>query len=191
MAVDPSVRFVDVGGITPFGRSVRQFTPTVDRAFWGLGSRTADPLYDLMAVALSLLQLEQPLPADLHRLTPDERKRWLAKALKRYPGIHRAKVLSDVLSGKTDTAGAFGRRWQEAWQRDRVRKRCPRTTVATPPASPKAGAAAGTQQSGAASVRQHPRKPKRDWSEWLMWYSLSLAVIVTGVACVTAIGWLP
>ncbi|MCL6548278.1 MAG: phosphotransferase, partial [Alicyclobacillus sp.] len=41
-----AIRFVDVGGVTEFGRSVRQFTPYYDRAFWGLGTRRADPAYD-------------------------------------------------------------------------------------------------------------------------------------------------
>lgn len=177
----PAVRFVDVGGVTPFGRSVRQFTPTVDRAFWGLGSRTADASYDLVAVALSLLQLEQTVPTEVTRWTPDERKRWLGKALKRYNGAQRAKVLDAVFAGRVATASQFAQSWKAASLRDRDR---PQRTApkATPPASMRS-------QPSAMARHRRQRKPARDWSEWLMWYSLSLAVIVTGFAWVTAVGW--
>lgn len=49
------VRCVDVGGTTVVGRSIKEFTEFFDRGYWGLGSRKADPQYDLFAVAMIML----------------------------------------------------------------------------------------------------------------------------------------
>lgn len=183
-AATPSVRFVDVGGVTPFGRSVRQFTPNVDRAFWGIGGRTADRQYDLVAVALSLIQLELPAPADFHRYAPDERKRWLDKALKKYPGSKRATVLGDVLAGRIADARGFADRWSEASHHERHnRAQTAPTGALSSKRSLKAASSLGAQH-------RH-KSAHRDWSEWLMWCSLSLAVVVTGAAWATAVGWTP
>lgn len=50
-----SVRFVDVGGTTKQGRAIKEFTEYFDRGFWGLGSRKAEPSYDLFAVAMMII----------------------------------------------------------------------------------------------------------------------------------------
>lgn len=50
-----SVRFVDVGGTTKQGRAIKEFTEYFDRGFWGLGSRKAEPSYDLFAVAMMMI----------------------------------------------------------------------------------------------------------------------------------------
>lgn len=49
------VELIDFGGVTPKGRSVKQFTEVFDRGFWSGGSRTADEAYDLFAFAVLLL----------------------------------------------------------------------------------------------------------------------------------------
>ncbi|UHA75315.1 protein kinase domain-containing protein [Paenibacillus sp. 481] len=46
------VELVDYGGVTPIGRSVKQFTVWYDRAFWHAGSRIAEPSYDLFSFAV-------------------------------------------------------------------------------------------------------------------------------------------
>ncbi len=51
-------RLVDVGGITQFGRSIREYSATYDRGYWGLGSRKADPAYDLFALAASMMMMD-------------------------------------------------------------------------------------------------------------------------------------
>lgn len=54
------VRCIDVGGTTVVGRSIKEFTEFFDRGYWGLGSRRADPQYDLFAVAMIMLNAAYP-----------------------------------------------------------------------------------------------------------------------------------
>ena len=54
------VRCVDVGGTTIVGRSIKEFTEFFDRGYWGLGSRKADPQYDLFAVAMVMINAVYP-----------------------------------------------------------------------------------------------------------------------------------
>ncbi|PJN91136.1 hypothetical protein CVN76_06580 [Bacillus sp. mrc49] len=42
------------------GRSVKEFTEFFDRGYWGLGSRKADPQYDLFAVAMIIINSAYP-----------------------------------------------------------------------------------------------------------------------------------
>ncbi|OXM82494.1 serine/threonine protein kinase [Paenibacillus rigui] len=49
------VELIDFGGVTPMGRSVKQFTVVYDRGYWGGGSRSADEAYDLFAFAVLLI----------------------------------------------------------------------------------------------------------------------------------------
>ncbi|MGG6312077.1 serine/threonine protein kinase [Paenibacillus macerans] len=51
------VELIDYGGVTGIGRSVKQFTEWYDRGFWGAGSRTADPAYDLFSFAVVCIHL--------------------------------------------------------------------------------------------------------------------------------------
>lgn len=54
------IRCVDVGGATLIGRSIKEFTEFFDRGYWGLGSRKADPKYDLFAVAMIIINTAYP-----------------------------------------------------------------------------------------------------------------------------------
>lgn len=54
------VRCVDVGGTTVVGRSIKEFTEFFDRGYWGLGSRKADPQYDLFATAMIMVNAVYP-----------------------------------------------------------------------------------------------------------------------------------
>ncbi|MGP3562317.1 protein kinase domain-containing protein [Geobacillus sp. BK01] len=51
----PSVRLLDVGGTTLQGRAVKEFTELYDRGYWGLGSRKAEPSYDLFSAAMVMI----------------------------------------------------------------------------------------------------------------------------------------
>ncbi|KAA0543700.1 serine/threonine protein kinase [Bacillus sp. BGMRC 2118] len=51
----PKVRWLDVGGVTVQGRSIKEFTEFFDRGYWGVGSRVAEPSYDLFAVAMIII----------------------------------------------------------------------------------------------------------------------------------------
>lgn len=50
------VELVDFGGVTPMGKSVKQFTEIYDRGYWSAGMRTADEGYDLFSFAVLMLQ---------------------------------------------------------------------------------------------------------------------------------------
>ncbi|MRG88190.1 serine/threonine protein kinase [Salinibacillus xinjiangensis] len=56
----PRLRLIDVGGTTKQGRAVKEYTEFYDRGYWGLGTRKADPAYDLFAVAMVMIQVFYP-----------------------------------------------------------------------------------------------------------------------------------
>lgn len=51
------VELIDYGGVSPVGRSAKQFTEWYDRGYWNAGSRVADPEYDVFSFALLLIHL--------------------------------------------------------------------------------------------------------------------------------------
>nr|WP_263325253.1 protein kinase [Neobacillus sp. Marseille-Q6967] len=56
----PKIRCIDVGGTTIQGRAIKEFTEFFDRGYWGLGSRKAEPAYDLFAVAMIMINTAYP-----------------------------------------------------------------------------------------------------------------------------------
>ncbi|SIR64946.1 protein kinase domain-containing protein [Domibacillus enclensis] len=56
------IRAVDVGGITKFGRSVKEYTALYDRAAWQAGTRKAEPSYDLFGAAVLIAALVHRQP---------------------------------------------------------------------------------------------------------------------------------
>src|SRR5690625_3604464 len=53
-------RFIDVGGTTKIGKSIREYSEFYDRAYWGLGERLAEPSYDLFALVMVFLNVFYP-----------------------------------------------------------------------------------------------------------------------------------
>ena len=56
----PKIRWLDVGGTTMVGRAVKEYTEFFDRGYWGMGSRKAEPSYDLFAVAMIIINYAYP-----------------------------------------------------------------------------------------------------------------------------------
>ncbi|MCR2823394.1 protein kinase domain-containing protein [Lederbergia panacisoli] len=56
----PKIRCIDVGGTTMKGRAIKEFTEFFDRGYWGLGSRKAEPSYDLFSTAMLMINLYYP-----------------------------------------------------------------------------------------------------------------------------------
>ncbi|MFD2131089.1 protein kinase [Pseudogracilibacillus auburnensis] len=54
------VRFIDVGGTTKMGRSIKEYSEFYDRAYWHLGTREAEPSYDLFALVMVILAIYYP-----------------------------------------------------------------------------------------------------------------------------------
>lgn len=194
------VRFVDVGGVTPFARSVRQFTPQCDRAYFGYGSRKSEPGYDLAALVLGVvLSWFQTSTAETAKWTPEEKRRWLERLLQKFPVKNAVAVFRDVLSGKIDKADRWLERWNQVdWTVNHPQKQRKSLFHHKPPAA----SAGSMSQPGAASVGSgggtgHRRKKQvtrkrirrgaipvkqHDWTEWLMWVSIGSAATVTAVA---------
>lgn len=203
-----SVRFVDVGGVTEFGRSVRQFTPVSDRAFWDLGTRRAEPTYDICGLCLSLILSQyDSLPANLYQLPPNDRRRWLEKALRRYPYVTHISVLEAGLRGDISDAADFLQLWRKAGAvmsptRGRHRRTAKPPKAATSvqsqsssrpqpaPSSPRVTGRAHRQRRKPSHAR-HSANQKFDWTEWVMWLSLTAAAFVTCFAWATFLGWTP
>ena len=98
---DCSVRCIDVGGTTMIGRSVKEFTEFFDRGYWGLGSRRAEPSYDLFAVAMIFLNASYPsrFPRKGEGYTQ------LTEAVKQKPELSMYRtILSHALTGKYSRA---------------------------------------------------------------------------------------
>ncbi|WP_077329975.1 protein kinase domain-containing protein [Virgibacillus siamensis] len=56
----PRVRWIDVGGTTQIGRAIKEYTEFYDRGYWGMGSRKAEPSYDLFALVMVFLTVCYP-----------------------------------------------------------------------------------------------------------------------------------
>ncbi|MCL6454569.1 MAG: phosphotransferase [Alicyclobacillus sp.] len=184
------VRFVDVGGVTPFGRSVRQFTPQTDRAYFGLGSRKAEPAYDLFALVLALLSLRAGSPpADLVAADTEARRRWLTRELSRFPIPSARTVMAQVLDGRITDMRAFRAAWlclppQPVHRRQSPSRKGGGTANAVPhqPAGPNRTAAAPHSRGNASARTRKLRSSQWDWTEWLMWLTVASAVGVSVVA---------
>lgn len=69
------IELIDYGGVTPTGRSVKQYTERYDRGYWAAGTRTADAHYDLFSYAVLCIELTDgdSLQTLISRLLPQER----------------------------------------------------------------------------------------------------------------------
>ncbi|MDN4527461.1 serine/threonine protein kinase [Fictibacillus fluitans] len=54
------IRWIDVGGTTQIGRSIKEYTEFFDRGYWGLGTRKAEPSYDLFSACMIMVNLAVP-----------------------------------------------------------------------------------------------------------------------------------
>ncbi|WP_246946064.1 protein kinase domain-containing protein [Bacillus pinisoli] len=97
----PQIRWLDVGGVTVQGRSIKEFTEFFDRGYWGMGSRVAEPTYDLFAVAMVMINTAHPNRFPKEKDGPQQLKRVIqsTSSLKRFE-----EVLLNALEGKYKTA---------------------------------------------------------------------------------------
>jgi serine/threonine protein kinase len=98
----PKIRTIDVGGTTIQGRAIKEFTEFYDRGYWGLGTRKADPAYDLFAAAMILINTAYPkrfakTTGDLKQLKMMVRQK---KELLKYED-----VILNALQGRYSSAG--------------------------------------------------------------------------------------
>ncbi|WDL98978.1 protein kinase domain-containing protein [Alicyclobacillus sp. ALC3] len=183
VAITPhlNVRFVDVGGVTAFGRSVRQFTPIYDRGFWGFGNRQADAAYDVAAIALVWLFTNESQPPNLvFQQSVSERQEWLLKVVRRRGDNALCAWLVEALTGQIrDAEDALRRLATVPVETRRVRASALHKPRAHAGASGSVSTAATRPRAGA---RRSAAKSGRDWSEWLMWLSLGTAAVMAVAA---------
>ncbi|MEK4299072.1 protein kinase [Oceanobacillus sp. FSL W8-0428] len=99
----PRIRLVDVGGTTRMGRSIKEYTEFFDRGYWGLGTRKAEPSYDLFAVAMVFLHIYYP--RRFERMTGEPSEKLLEKKLYRATDLQLLHpILRKALKGKYHTA---------------------------------------------------------------------------------------
>ncbi|MEK3806583.1 serine/threonine-protein kinase [Bacillus sp. FSL H8-0547] len=91
------LRFIDVGGTTLNGRSIKEFTDFFDRGYWGLGTRRAEPSYDLFAAAMIVINSVHPKRFKKQ----DEGGRQLMEVIQDHPYLRKhSAVLKKALLGK-------------------------------------------------------------------------------------------
>lgn len=168
-------RFVDVGGVTLIGRAVRQYTPYFDRGFWGLGTRQADPAYDVCGLALALLlsTVETP-PSELMSKHPQRRQEWLHKTLMRFPFPPYIDIFRAIFAGKVVDAEQAVTMLEHARRQIGIKAQTK-----------------SNQRAHSTRIHQTTRAASYpEWSEWVMWVSICSALIVTTLAWVSFLGWL-
>lgn len=97
----PLVHFIDVGGVTKFGRSIKEYTNFHDRAYWHLGKRIAEPSYDLFALAMIILAIYYPRT---FKRTNNARELIKRKMLQIAPLKPYYRCLLKALDGRYQTA---------------------------------------------------------------------------------------
>ena len=102
MSPSHHIRCIDVGGTTLIGRSVKEFTEFFDRGYWGLGSRKAEPSYDLFAVAMIAINVFYPDRFQKHADSRNQLLKLVAgtKGLQKYKVVFQKALLGDYNTAK-------------------------------------------------------------------------------------------
>ena len=98
------VRWLDVGGTTPMGRAIKEYTEFFDRGYWGMGTRKAEPSYDLFAVAMIMINL-----ADMRRFEKgdDPKKQLLTHVMRHRKLAPFYDEIKGALTGAYPSAAAM------------------------------------------------------------------------------------
>ncbi|WP_078556506.1 protein kinase domain-containing protein [Bacillus alkalicellulosilyticus] len=92
------IRWMDVGGTTLLGRSIKEYTEFYDRGYWNLGTRKAEPSYDLFAVAMIMINCYYPKRFNKNEDKPHFQ---LKKAIEAKPALlPYRQVLMNAILGK-------------------------------------------------------------------------------------------
>ncbi|HEX6922431.1 MAG TPA: phosphotransferase, partial [Bacillales bacterium] len=147
----PRIRWLDVGGTTLIGRSIKEYTEFFDRGYWGLGSRKAEPSYDLFAVAMIMLNAVYPRRFDRKK----EGARQLREVLYESKMLHRyRRVMMGAFEGKYPDAPSM--------RKDMV------LAMSMAPGKRKAASATRVKKHTTQATRQKkPQKQKKKSHEWL------------------------
>ncbi|WP_198507901.1 protein kinase domain-containing protein [Bacillus sp. FJAT-45037] len=92
------IRWLDVGGTTLLGRSIKEYTEFYDRGYWGCGTRVAEPSYDLFSVAMIMINCAYPKRFDRKGEKPILQLKEMVEQ-KQYLGPYKQIILK-ALQGK-------------------------------------------------------------------------------------------
>jgi serine/threonine-protein kinase len=123
------IRWLDVGGTTIKGRSIKEFTEFFDRGYWGMGSRKAEPSYDLFAVAMIMINTAYPnrfsKKGEIGNHFPE-----LVQSVKAVPSLRKyERVIIKALQGRYPSA--------QEMRQELIETLSSQTIVSRPAASPK------------------------------------------------------
>lgn len=142
------LRLVDFGGVTPFGRGVKEYTEWYDRAWWGQGSRRAEASYDVFALTMMAVAL----------LAPDLRHKLAALTVPNFSLLKQSVFADPRFAPWRDVLNAV---WSgRVTSVERLRE------LLMPMVK------ASVQQ----EKRAVDAEPKRDWSDWLLFGSAAVLV---------------
>ncbi|NBI30824.1 protein kinase family protein [Chengkuizengella marina] len=107
------VTLIDYGGVTPKGRSIKQFTEIYDRGYWINGTRKADEAYDIFSFAILCLILTGAL--SISNLTSEKRSgSYLLKRAKTNPHCKRMiPFLEKALNGTFSSTRCAREEWKK------------------------------------------------------------------------------
>ena len=109
------VRWLDVGGTTLLGRSIKEYTEFFDRGYWTLGTRKAEPSYDLFSVAMIMINCAYPKRFDKKSGSPLQQ---LKASIHGQPLLRPYEsILVKALTGHYNQAGLMKRDMTNAMQR--------------------------------------------------------------------------
>ena len=92
------LRWLDPGGMTKHGRSIKEYTEFFDRGYWGLGDRRAEPSYDLFSV--SMLIINQAYPARFEKSESHNDRLLMKKVQVKDHLLPYSKVFQKGIAGK-------------------------------------------------------------------------------------------
>ncbi|WP_163972102.1 protein kinase domain-containing protein [Oceanobacillus halotolerans] len=119
------IRWIDVGGTTQIGRAIKEYTEFFDRGYWKMGTRKAEPSYDLFALVMIILNVYYPNRFE-RGANPE------ATLQKRLNDVKSLKVyrhaLQKALQGKYQTASEMKHDITQALYRAQHRKNKQLTT---------------------------------------------------------------
>lgn len=121
------VRCLDFGGATMMGRSVKEYTEFFDRGYWGMGTRKAEPSYDLFSVGMIVIDA-----AVGKRFQKSEQAhRQLMRVIKEHHQLYRYQnILQKAIDGRYGSANEMRREFlaklnetETSYSQSRINKR--------------------------------------------------------------------
>lgn len=168
----PRIRCIDVGGTTLQGRAIKEYTEFFDRGYWGLGSRKAEPSYDLFAVAMIMVNAAYPNRFPKKGNTLQQ----LQQAINGNPWLNKYNpVLFSALKGKYQSAGEMRADLSSLMSSGAMQDRKqPDTPV--PRSAQTAKKPDGSRTVRLQNQKQNMKKKKGGWAETLLILALVLSV---------------